>query len=124
MSNDHVPEPFRSLLNDLTRNHRAAHAELRDGAAAINRVNRQTMGAAMSRAYVRSTPNDDPEYMTSEEERDAELDAREKTIADLETALEKIVDECDDWDAHHIPLTLVTAVKNIAKDALKKAGRL
>jgi hypothetical protein len=39
MSNDHVPEPFRSLLNDLTRNHRAARAELREGCAAINRVN-------------------------------------------------------------------------------------
>jgi hypothetical protein len=39
MSNDHVPEPFRSLLNDLTRSHRAAREELREGMAALNRVN-------------------------------------------------------------------------------------
>jgi hypothetical protein len=38
MSNDHVPEPFRSLLNDLTRSHRAAHEELREGMAALARA--------------------------------------------------------------------------------------
>ena len=61
----------------------------------------------MSRAYVRSTPDTDPEYMTSEEERNAELDAREKTIEDLETALEKIADIAGDYgdgapDSHYL----------------------
>jgi hypothetical protein len=79
----------------------------------------------MSRAYVRSTPDDDPEYMTSEEERDAELDAREKTIADLETALEKIADIAGDYgdgasDSHYLAV-LMLQLESIATSALDEA---
>jgi hypothetical protein len=79
----------------------------------------------MSRAYVRSTPDDDPEYMTSEEERDAELDAREKTIADLETALEKIAEIAGDYgdgapDSHYLAVLLLQ-LESIATSALDEA---
>jgi hypothetical protein len=79
----------------------------------------------MSRAYVRSTPDDDPEYMTSEEERDAELDAREKTIGDLETALEKIAEIAGDYgdgapDDHYLAHILLQ-LESIATSALDEA---
>ena len=38
MSNDHVAEPLRSILNRLDRSHREAHAELREGLAALERA--------------------------------------------------------------------------------------
>jgi hypothetical protein len=43
MSNDHVAEPFRSILDAIANSHRLAHAELREGMAALNRVNGVTM---------------------------------------------------------------------------------
>ena len=107
-----VREPFRSILNDL-----------RDGMAALER-SAQPKRKPMSHDYLITRSDTDPEYMTSEEERAAELDAREKTIEELEAALEHIVDFCDDWDALPEAVRVIHVVQQIAKDALKKAGRL
>jgi hypothetical protein len=115
MSNQHVREPFRSLLSDI----RDATQTLANCAAkgALKPDGTRTM----SRAYIRSTPDDDPEYMTSEEERDAELAAREKTIEELETALENIAAIAGDYgdgapDDHylaHVMLEIETIAKNV-----------
>jgi len=116
---------------------RAAFDDLRDGNAALARAAAkgplQKDGSRMS--YLRTRDDDDPYYMSPEEEKQMEADAEVErlhaevaqqaiVIAELAEALMKTADECDDWDAHHIPLTLVTAVKKIAQDALKKAGKL
>jgi hypothetical protein len=39
MSNDHVHAHLRGILDRLATSHRAAHEELREGMAALNRVN-------------------------------------------------------------------------------------
>jgi hypothetical protein len=119
MSNDHVAEPFRSLLNDLTRSHRAAHEELREGMAALNRVNRQTM------SYLRTRDDDDPEYRTSEEEMAAEIADQARVIADLDEALTKIADIAGDYgdgapDSHYLAV-LMLELEAIATHALDEA---
>lgn len=43
MSNSHINPAFRGLLDAIAGNHRTAREELREGMAAIDRVNRQTM---------------------------------------------------------------------------------
>jgi len=47
MSNDHVAEPFRSILNAISNNHRTAREELREGLAALDRAN----GVRMPKSY-------------------------------------------------------------------------
>src|SRR6476646_7563145 len=111
--NDHVAEPFRSLLNDLTHNHRAARAELRDGMAALNRVNRQTM------SYIGPAPEDEDELEADAEvERlHTEVARQESIIADLQEALTKIAEIAGDYgdgapDDHYLAHILLQLEAN------------
>ena len=95
MSNDHVSEPFRSLLNDLTRNHRASREELREGMAALTRVNGVKM--AKPRSYDPRCEDlaaaflvDHPPFSQVEKEDLAQTiqDAIEDWLADRESRIE------------------------------------
>jgi hypothetical protein len=50
MSNDHLPAHLRAILDNIANTHRYARAELREGMAALNRVNGVKMP---KRQYVR-----------------------------------------------------------------------
>jgi hypothetical protein len=120
VSNDHVHAHLRAILDNIANTHRYAREELREGAAAINRVNRQTM------SYLRTRDDEDPEYRTSEEEMaEAEIANQARIIADLETALEKIADIAGDYgdgapDSHYLAV-LMLELESIATRALDEA---
>jgi hypothetical protein len=119
MSNDHLPAHLRAILDNIANTHRYARAELREGAAAINRVNRQTM------SYLRTRDDDDPEYRTSEEEMAAEIADQARVIADLDEALTKIADIAGDYgdgapDSHYLAV-LMLELEAIATRALDEA---
>jgi hypothetical protein len=118
MSNNHVHPTFRSLLSEV----REATQILANSAA---KGALQKDGTRMPHDYPITRSDTDPEYMTREEERDAELDAREKTISDLETALEKISAIAGDYgdgapDDHYLAHVMLQ-LEAIAKDALDEA---
>jgi hypothetical protein len=43
VSNAHLPAHLRAILDNIANTHRYARAELKEGMAALNRVNQQTM---------------------------------------------------------------------------------
>jgi hypothetical protein len=79
MSNDHVDAHLRAILDNIANTHRYARAELREGMAALNRVNRQTMSEPtepMKIIIERSPyPNAEPQYRWTAyyEDREDEL---------------------------------------------------
>ena len=101
--------------------HRAARAELRDGMAAINRVNRQTM------SYIGPAPEDEDELEADAEvERlHTEVARQESIIADLQEALTKIAEIAGDYgdgapDDHYLAHILLQ-LEGIATSALDEA---
>ena len=112
-----------STRDEVLALHRAARAELREGMAAINRVNRQTM------SYL-------PYYVSPEEEKQMEADAeverlhtevarQESIIADLDEALTKIAEIAGDYgdgapDDHYLAHILLQ-LEGIATSALDEA---
>jgi hypothetical protein len=108
-----------STRDEVLALHRAARAELRDGMAAINRVNGVTM------SYLRTRDDEDPEYRTSEEEMAAEIADQARVIADLDEALTKIAAIAGDYgdgapDDHYLAHILLQ-LESIAKSALDEA---
>jgi hypothetical protein len=86
MSNDHIEPHLRAILDNIANTHRAAHEELREGMAALNRVNRQTMphpGWDVPPDYY--APDEEPEPM---DRLRAENDRLLSLIADLKEPLE------------------------------------
>jgi hypothetical protein len=109
----------RKILDNISARHRAASAELREGCAAIERVNGVTM------SYLRTRDDDDPEYRTSEEEMTAEIADQARVIADLDEALSKIAAIAGDYgdgapDSHYLAV-LMLQLESIATSALDEA---
>jgi len=108
-----------STRNEVLALHRAARAELREGMAALNRVNGVTM------SYLRTRDDDDPEYRTSEEEMAAEIADQARVIADMDEALTKIAAIAGDYgdgapDDHYLAHILLQ-LESIATSALDEA---
>jgi hypothetical protein len=92
----------RKILDNISARHRAASAELREGCAAIERVNGVTMN------YLRTRDDDDPYYLSPEEEKQMEADAeverlhtevaqQASIIADLQEALDEAINYIAVW---------------------------